>query len=265
LDSQAGAADLWASLFPGPEEARQRCTAAKEIEADPGWGDQMRIVATIRGGDLHDKDKKEWYNHHAADYEIDNPYALKPAKKNQMSKMKNEVPAKAKRKSTRKTSAPKASTVTDVASSPAKEGGVLVSAAYAHLPRIGDQIIMSTSSPYGVCKVLRVYTNFVETDVVSRTGSITMKCGTQFQIRFAPKDDLVTIVNILAVGIIYGAKAGSHQYRVAVFRRKYNGDKTWGPLETLDGSAFPSPLNCKVISLSRTHAQKQKQATYTPK
>ena len=225
----------------------KKLPTAEDIDADPDWGLNMRIVATLRGGELTLAEDKEWCGHHASDFGIPNPYKKQaPTKAAAKREPVPQVPRASKRT--------KVSTSTAASAKPIKGVGAVVRAEYAKLPRVGEFINLSSNTQWKQTKVIALHNNFVVTEELARKDCISMRCGTQFKVRIPPLDDNVTVVSVLLVGEIHAGQA-THKYRAAVFRRKIEGAKKWGEIEVLDGSAFPSPLNCEVSARTHTHGQ----------
>ena len=226
----------------------------QEIEADPSYHTQVRIVATIRGGLLSEADKKDFNNHFATndnneDDEGQQQVApVSPAQKKAVSP--------AQKKSSKKKATPKQRPATrktgDETRVAVGASTTLVPAQYAYLPEVGSILNSKPNSKFGAVTVLGVHANFLLTDKVQGRDVIVMREGIIVRMKIPPLDDRVQLMLVVAVGEIWGRVGTSTRYRVVVMRRKNEGEKTWGPLETLDAGAFPDEAHCQVPTM-RAH------------
>jgi hypothetical protein len=241
----------------------------QEMEADPSYKTQVRIVATIRGGLLSEADKNNFDNHFATKVNNEGNEGqqqvapVSPAQKKAVSPAQKK-PSKKKSTPKKRPGTRKAGAETRVAVSAST---TLVSAQYAHLPEVGSILNSKSNSKFGAVTVLGVHANFLLTDKVAGRDVIVMREGIIVRMKIPPLDDRVQLMLVVAAGEIWGRAGTSTRYRVVVMRRKNEGEKTWGPLETLDAGAFPDEAHCQVTTM-RAHKHSthvQQKPTYTIK
>lgn len=221
-------------------------STAAELDT-PRLLDNIRIVGSFRGGELPAEALANWYGQWSEAYAIPNPYLSEVLPVIGAITVKKEKTSKPKpRKSSRQ--------LVPAVSAPSAGVGMLVLGDLAHLPQVGELLPAATNSTWDTCTVVKVTSNFVQTNALPRSGkqshSLVLKAGMQVQVRL-PLEDSPTTVHLLAVGIIYGRTKSASKYRAAVIRRRTGEQKAWGVLETLNASAFPDRADCNVPT--RTH------------
>jgi hypothetical protein len=122
-----------------------------------------------------------------------------------------------------------------------------------NLPLVGATI-KANNSVWVASKVLCVTTNYVQVDKHERKEKptepppVTLRAGLKVQLRLPPRDDQVTTLLLVSVGLIYAATS---RYRAAIIRRKI-GEEPYGPLETMNASSFPNATHCNVYPHSQS-------------
>jgi hypothetical protein len=107
------------------------------------------------------------------------------------------------------------------------------------------------SGTWKTTKVVQLSQNFVHLAMLARSGAKfrgrhQIEVGMLMQVRLPEDEGRITMIHVLAIGIIYGQRLDSAKYRAAVIRRKPQSDLQWGVLETLNAGAFPDPTCCNV-------------------
>jgi hypothetical protein len=220
-------------------------TTKEEMEADPGYKSTLRIVATLRGGDLTPKMEKEYDEHFAKDAEpeeVEEPEKPLPTKTTAAAQGKRRLRANLKVGRTLRATTPKPTKVPKAPTSTA-----LVSADFAYLPQKGDVLNGDAKHKYGSCTVLGVHSNFVRTDEVLAQNAIPMREGVVVSLKLATLDDRVLQLRVVSVGEIWGKAGSNSKYRSAIIRRKWAHEKEWGELETLEAAGWPDVDHCMVI------------------
>jgi flagellar motor protein MotB len=216
--------------------------------------DNMRIVCSVRGGEVPETERQKWYGHWADSYDIADPYAepittlVAPTVHGHQAGVK---------RSTRK--AKKSDSPIAVDDSPIAGGDndiEMIDLRFAHLPKVGDVVQAGGNTTWGPSKVTQIISNFVLTNALPRSGKeskrLPLKAGMQVQLRL-PSSGGVTLIHIVAVGMIFARTRGQGKYRAVVIRRQMESESTYGVLETLNAAAFPDRKHCNVHTATSKH------------
>jgi hypothetical protein len=190
---------------------------------DIKWAKDIRIVLTIRMGDLAPEEEKEWYSAWATDYDIQNPFA--PTK------------IKAEPEEGNKLDAPDP------------------------LPAIGSLFGEATYGNWGPSEVVKRTTNFVHVRDLNRSGKKSdippMEKGMLFQMKLPVNDkpkttkyDLFTF-EVHEVGIIMSptGDVSKTKYRALIVSHKINSGAWSKELHTLNASGIQSANSVNLLHL----------------
>jgi hypothetical protein len=255
------------------------CILPTTVEAlTKDWHDDIRIVLTIRVGELSEGEKEAWHNRWASDYELPNPYKPQttPTDKKQTNTTSPPPPL-----SDQETDAPQETTTPHEDIQPSQIGRTRTRAKRNN-HKITPDTTPKPSPPkkkqtktksnkkntttttqihprgYAPTHITNVYPHFEEVQNWQRNPQdnevyANLKSGVRLELRLptAP-GDLVTIT-ILAVGTMNN---NSEKYRVAVVRMR-NGateeEEGEEQLEMLQTTAFPDLDRVKVYTHAHTH------------
>ena len=179
----------------------------QELDKDPEWFETVRIVATVRGGELTqaqvDEWKEVWDDPHTTSATLPTPDSSEPV----------------------------SASTADI-----KLSAIIIDSDV--LPKPGTLLPKKPKSPWDACLVTDVQRNFVVTDGLPRSGlalkqsRLCLMPGAVIEIRRHPgKDDRITTFKVWAVGIVMAG--GQHEYRAAVLQRKvgptaeFGGPEMW--------------------------------------
>lgn len=224
-------------VFRSPEA--KRLPTEEEFESSSKM-DNIRIVASFRGGELPTAAKEDWHTQWWNTYDMPNP------------NVKQEPADKPRRGSRKKTPKPATGKLSMVDISRANLTNPRKPA--ANMPKHGDVLRAPNNSTWSSATVKAVNGNFVQTyDLVSTATAnlepLILKMGLKVQVRMPEKSknvrtNVIVTINVLAVGVIYGPGKTQPKYRAIVIRRNVKGKP--GELETIAASAFPLRDYCKV-------------------
>jgi hypothetical protein len=212
--------------------------------------ENIRVVATIRAGEIPLEKQYSWYKKFAADYHLEIPPDVQAA---------GEAPAEGPAKE-----APRPKRTAATLTPPKLPGGSKVDVkeeketGLEHMPVVGEKISGATKSTWGACTVTGLYKNFAVTDELPRTNTkqqnMCLRTGMQFCVQMKGEPKPVEY-RVECVGLIYGLSTSATKARAAVLTRRTQGQQKWGKLETYDASHMPDHGFYQVDAHTHTDAQ----------
>ena len=252
-------------LLKLPKQVQKLPLTGAVLKANKTWADGVRIIATLRCGQLTSDDKKSWklqwnvektkemtQEEDDADTEseedaLDTAIVRLPPKRSARGPTGGITPGL-------RPTPVKPTTAT--ARQQDSKSTAMVTVEYAGMPQKGEQVT-NRSSTWKETTVTSVQFNFAEFEHLDRHGKnddfTSFRPGCSFQIKFkssqADKYIRTTTFYVWAVGMKYGKSKRSNHPRTVVLQRQV-GDKPVGPLESWSAfhlSVAPAFYNQLVI------------------